>query len=109
MKVRDVMTLDVECCRPDSSLQEAATKMKTRDIGPILVCEGDTVVGILTDRDIVVRAVAAGRDARTTRVQDCMTSDVVFVKEDDDVKDAARRMKEHQVRRVVVLNRDGTL
>ena len=109
MKVKDVMTPDVECIGPDGSLQDAATKMKTRDVGPILVCEGDTVVGILTDRDIVVRAVAEGRDARTTRVQDCMTRDVVFVHEDDDVKDAARRMKDHQVRRVVVLTREGKL
>src|SRR5262249_54597162 len=109
MKVKDVMTPEVECCRPDDSLQEAAMKMKSRDVGPIPVCEGDTVVGILTDRDIVVRAVAEGRDARATRVLDCMTGDIVFVKEDDDVKDAARLMMDHQVRRVVVLTRDRKL
>jgi CBS domain-containing protein len=109
MKVKDVMTADVECVGPDGSLQEAAMKMKARDVGPVLVCEGDTVAGIVTDRDIVVRAVAEGRDTRTTRVQEVMTRDLVFVREDDDVKEAARRMKDHQVRRVVVLTRDGKL
>jgi len=109
MKVKDVMTSTVECVRPEGTLQEAAMKMKSLDVGPIPVCEGDRVLGIVTDRDIVVRAVADGRDARTTKVQEIMTRDVVSVRDDDDVKDAARVMKEHQVRRVIVLGGDGRL
>ena len=104
MKVKDVMTHRVECVRPEATLQEAATKMKSLDVGPIPVCEGDRVTGIVTDRDIVVRGVAEGRDCRTTRVQEVMTREVVTVNEDDDVKDVARLMKQHQIRRVVVLN-----
>jgi CBS domain-containing protein len=103
MKVKDVMTKLVEFVRPETTVQEAAGKMKDLNVGPIPVCEGERVLGILTDRDIVVRAVAEGRDARTTRVQDVMTRDVVCCTEDDDVKDAARLMKDHQIRRIVVI------
>jgi CBS domain-containing protein len=104
MKVKDVMTKLVEFVRPETTVQEAAGKMKALNVGPIPVCEGDRVLGILTDRDIVVRAVAEGRDTRTTRVQDVMTRDVVCCNEDDDVKQAARLMKDHQIRRVVVVD-----
>jgi CBS domain-containing protein len=104
MKVKEVMTKLVEFVRPETTVQEAAGKMKDLNVGPIPVCEGDKVLGILTDRDIVLRAVAEGRDVRTTRVQDVMTRDVVCCKEDDDVKDAARLMKDHQIRRIVVVN-----
>jgi CBS domain-containing protein len=109
MKVKEVMTKLVEFVRPETTVQEAAGKMKDLNVGPIPVCEGERVLGILTDRDIVVRAVAEGRDARTTRVQDVMTRDVVCCKEDDDVKEAARLMKEHQIRRVVVVNANKRL
>jgi len=109
MKVKDVMTRGVEVVRPDSTVQEAAAKMKSLNVGPMPVCEGDRVAGILTDRDIVVRVVAEGRDSRTTRVQDVMTRDVVCVTEGDDVKDAARRMKESQVRRLLVCTPDKRL
>jgi CBS domain-containing protein len=109
MKVKDVMTPKVECVRPEATVREAAIKMKSHDVGPIPVCEGDRVLGILTDRDIVVRAVAEGRDGGTTRVQDIMTRDIVTAGADDDVKDVARLMKQHQVRRIVVVDRDKKL
>jgi len=104
MKIKDVMTRSVETVRPDQTLQEAAAKMKSLDVGPMPVTEGDRLVGMLTDRDIVVRAVAEGRDARTTNVRAAMTSDVVCCKEDDDVKDAAAKMKDRQIRRLVVVD-----
>jgi len=104
MKIKDVMTRAVESVRPDQTIQEAAAKMKSLDVGPMPVTEGDRLVGMLTDRDIVVRAVADGRDARTTKVRDAMTSDVVCCKEDDDVKDAATKMKDRQIRRIVVVD-----
>jgi len=104
MKIKEVMTRAVESVRPDQTLQEAAAKMKSLDVGPMPVTEGDRLVGMLTDRDIVVRAVADGRDARTTKVRDAMTSDVVCCKEDDDVEDAATKMKDRQIRRIVVVD-----
>ena len=104
MKVKDVMTKVVEFVRPETTVQEAAGKMKDLNVGPIPVCEGQKVLGILTDRDIVIRAVAEGRDTRTTRVQDVMTRDVVCCGEEDDVKDVARLMKDHQIRRILVIN-----
>jgi CBS domain-containing protein len=109
MKVRDVMTRGVECVRPETTVQEAAAKMKALNVGPMPVGEGDRVTGILTDRDIVLRVVAEGRDARATRVQEVMTRDVFTVAEEDDVKDAARVMKEQQVRRVLVVGADRRL
>jgi CBS domain-containing protein len=104
MKIKEVMTRAVETVRPDQSIQEAAAKMKSIDVGPMPVVDGDRLVGMLTDRDIVVRAVADGRDARTTKVREAMTSDVVCCTEDDDVKDAAKKMKDRQIRRIVVVD-----
>jgi len=107
MKVKGVMTRGVECVRPDDTLQEAARKMKTLDVGPLPVCgDNDRIVGMVTDRDIVIRAVAEGRDPRTSKVQDAMTEGVCYCFEEDDVQEAARIMREEQIRRLVVLNSD---
>jgi len=110
MQVRDVMTRGAECVRPASTLQEAAQKMKQLDVGPLTVCgDNDRLVGMITDRDIAVRGVAAACDPRTTTVQQVMTPEVVYCFEDQDVQEAARLMQERQIRRVVVLNRDKRL
>ena len=109
MQLQDVMTAEVEVIAPEASLSEAAETMSHRDIGPLPVCEGERLVGMLTDRDITVRAVAAGRDPRTTPVRDVMTPDVVYGFEDQDVEDAARRMAQYQIRRLPVLNRSQQL
>src|SRR4029450_2052823 len=106
MKIKEVMTSEVECVRPETTLQEAAAKMKSFNVGPLPVCEGDKPVGIVTDRDIVIRAISEGRDPRTTTIRDVMTTNVVTVQETDDVKDAARLMKDRQIRRVVVVGAD---
>jgi CBS domain-containing protein len=106
MKIKDVMTTGVECVRPETTLQEAATKMKSLNVGSLPVSEGDRPTGIVTDRDIVVRAISEGRDPRTTQVKDVMTKDVATVQETDDVKEAARLMKDRQIRRVVVVGAD---
>jgi CBS domain-containing protein len=104
------MTQGAECIRPVNSLQQAAQKMKTLDVGPLPVCgEHDRLVGMITDRDITVRAVAEALDVRTTTVRDVMTPDVVSCFADQDVREAARLMRERQVRRLVVLNRDKRL
>jgi len=110
MQVRDVMTSGAECVCPSNSLQEAARKMKGLDVGPLPVCgDGDRLVGMITDRDIAVRAVAEGCDPRTTTVKEVMTPDVVYCFEDQDVQEAAVLMQDHQVHRLVVLNRDKRL
>jgi CBS domain-containing protein len=110
MQVKDVMTRGAECARPDDTLQEAARRMKDLDVGPLPVCgDNDRLVGMLTDRDIVVRAVAEGLDPRTAKVREAMTEGVTYCFEDDEVAEAARLMKEKQIRRLVVLNRDKRL
>jgi CBS domain-containing protein len=109
MWVREVMTPRVEVIHPDATLREAAQKMKSLDVGPIPVCDGDRLQGMLTDRDITVRATAEGRDPNSTRVRDVMTPDVVYCFEDQDVQEAARLMEERQLRRLVVLNGDKRL
>ncbi len=107
MKLRDVMTHNVESIQPDASLLEAARKMKSLDIGIIPVLEHDKPVGIITDRDITVRGVAEGRDPSTTRVSDLMTRNVVCVIEDEDVKKAAELMQKKQIRRLLVSNQQN--
>jgi CBS domain-containing protein len=109
MLVRDVMTKGAECVRPTDSLQQAASKMKDLDVGSLPVCEGDHLVGMITDRDITVRATAEALPSGLGRVRDVMTPAVVSCFEDEDVREAARLMQEHQVRRLVVLNRDRRL
>ena len=110
MQVHEVMTHGTECIRPDTTVQDAAQKMRDLDVGVLPICgDDDRLVGMLTDRDITVRAVAEACDPRTTTVKDVMTPDVVYCFEDQDVQEAARLMKEHQVRRLVVLNRDQWL
>ena len=110
MKVKDVLTRGAECVGPDATLQEAARKMRDLDVGPLPVCgDNDRLVGMLTDRDITVRAVAEGKDPRTAKVPDVMTEGISYCFEDDDVEAAARLMRDKQVRRLVVLNRDKRL
>jgi CBS domain-containing protein len=109
MQVQDVMTERVECIHPEASLMLAADKMKALDIGPLPVCENDRLVGMITDRDITIRATAEALPPMLGRVRDVMTPDVVYCFEDQDVTEAARLMEEHQIRRLIVLNRDKRL
>ena len=109
MQLREVMTRNVEVVHPDATLREAAQKMKNLDVGPIPVCDGDRIQGMLTDRDITIRATAEGRDPNTTPVREVMTPDVVYCYEDQDVQQAADLMEERQIRRLIVLNREKKL
>jgi CBS domain-containing protein len=109
MQLKEIMTPHVGVIDPEASVQEAAQKMKGLDVGPLPVCTGERLEGMLTDRDITVRAVAEGRDPRITKVQEVMTTEVIYAFEDQDVAEAARLMEQHQIRRVVVLNRDKRL
>ena len=103
MKVKDIMTRTVEMVGPQDTLQTAALKMKDHDIGVVPVADGGRVVGIVTDRDIVVRGTAAGKDPKSTPVSEGMTTSVVTCHEEDRIDDVARTMKDRQIRRVVVL------
>lgn len=109
MKVKDIMTSNVECVWPEDTLQEAALKMKEMGIGPLPVCDRLHIVGMLTDRDIAIRGVAAGRDPRATKVRDVMTCEVIRCFEDEEVEEAERLMQSRQVRRILVVNRDERL
>jgi CBS domain-containing protein len=109
MQIKEVMTTGVEVVRPDDTLQEAARRMKSIDVGPLPVCDGDRLLGMITDRDIIIRATAEGRDPKVTRVKEAMTPGVVYVFEDQDIEEAASLMKERQIRRLVVLDRDKRL
>ncbi len=106
ISIAQVMTPDVTCTRPDATLHQAARLMADHDVGALPVrAEPDRLVGILTDRDIVTRAVAEGQDPVMTHVRTVMTPEVVTVLEDQDVTEALRLMEHHHVRRLVVLNR----
>ena len=109
MQVSQILTREVETIRPDTTVREAAQRMRSMDVGSLPVCDGRRLLGMVTDRDITIRVTAEGRDAAQTPVQEAMTPDVTFVFEDQDVQDAARIMREQQIRRLPVLSRDKQL
>ena len=109
MPRQDVMTPGGTVIAHEARISEATAKMRHLDIGLLPVCEGARVVGMLRDRDITVRAVAAGRDPRMTQVRDVMTPDVVSGCEDQEVHDAVRLMAQYQMRRLPVLTRSQQL
>ena len=109
MKAQDVMTQDVEVVNPDTSLQDAARRMREEDVGSLPVGEGDELIGMITDRDIVINCVAEKQDLSNVTVREAMCSRVFYVFEDQSVDEVARNMKENQVRRLPVVNRDKRL
>ncbi|MBC7878852.1 MAG: CBS domain-containing protein [Anaerolineales bacterium] len=104
MKLKEIMTPNVEVIHPDDSLQIAARKMRDNDIGILPVCDGDRLIGIISDRDLAIRGLAEGKDATTMIGRDLMTSPVMCCDEDQDVTEAAQIMQENQIRRLIVLN-----
>jgi len=107
MQVKDVMTHGCECAKPTESIAHVASRMRDLNVGAFPVCgDRDKLVGIITDRDIAVRAIADSCLPDETEVQDVMTPDIVYCFENDDVNDLAALMEERQIRRVAVLN-DG--
>lgn len=109
MQLKDVMTREVEVISPEDSIEEAARKMDRFNVGPLPVCDGQRLVGMVTDRDITVRATAAGKDPRSARVREAMTRDVLYCFDDQDVGEAAELMKTQQIRRLPVLDRSQRL
>ncbi|RPJ25671.1 MAG: CBS domain-containing protein [Chloroflexi bacterium] len=106
MKLSEIMTRQVEVIQPDDSLQSAAKKMRDRDIGFLPVCDGETLMGVLSDRDITIRALADGMDVNVMLGRDLMTTPAIYCFEDQDVSEAAKIMEENQIRRLVVLSRE---
>lgn len=108
MKISEVMTTEVEKVTSDQTAREAAHFMLRADTGSIPVCDGDRVIGMITDRDIAVRGVAEGRGPDTP-VSELMSDGIVCAREDDDVQAVAKRMSEEQVRRLPVLDAEEKL
>ena len=107
MKLSEIMTRDVQMVQPDDPLQSAAKKMRDYDIGFLPVCDGGTLLGVLSDRDITIRALAEGIDVNVMLCRDLMTTPGLYCFDDQDLKEAAKVMEEHQVRRLVILDRDN--
>jgi CBS domain-containing protein len=102
--VRDVMTIDPIALPSDTTLQEAAARMRDADIGDVLVLDdNDQLRGIVTDRDITVRGIAEGRDPNQTRIIDLCSADLVTASPSDNLQDAAQRMREAAIRRLPVV------
>lgn len=108
MKIKDIMTRNVETLSPENTIGEAASAMARIDSGAILVNEGDRLVGIITDRDIAIRAVAEGLN-HDTPIHQVMSEKIRYCFDDEDIQHVAENMADIQVRRLPVLNRDKRL
>ena len=108
MKVSEVMTREVQTVQPDQRVQEAASFMLTADAGSIPVTEGERLIGMITDRDIAVRGIAKGYGPDTP-VRELMTDDLIVLRVDDDIEEAATKMSQAQVRRLPVIDHDERL
>lgn len=104
MQLRDVMTPNPTVCKPDASVQEAATLMRDQDIGDVLVQDESGPLGIVTDRDIVTRAIAAGRDPTQVRLGEICSNNVQTVTIDTSVEDVIKMMSDRAIRRVPVVD-----
>ncbi len=106
MQVKEIMSFNAECINAKANLIEAAQKMRTLEVGALPVCEGDQLVGMITDRDLTVRAIAEGKNVSDTQVGEIMSPVVFSCFEDDDIGDAAQTMQEKSIHRLLVLNTD---
>ena len=109
MQLKDVMTHNVEVAHVDSSVQEAAKLMKKLDVGSLPVGDGSQLIGMVTDRDITIRATAEGHNPKLTKVKDVMTSELIYCFEDQAPVEAAVVMQEQQIRRLPIVNHDMKL
>jgi len=106
MKVKDIMTYSVEGVLSSDTVFQAAEKMKEKNVGVMPVFEQKKPIGMITDRDIVIRVIAEKRDPFSTNVTDSMTHEIIFCLEDMDIKRAAEIMEYKQIRRLLVENHD---
>jgi CBS domain-containing protein len=108
VRVKELMSRDVQFARPDHTIQEAAKMMDDMDVGALPVAQDDRLVGMITDRDIAIRAVAQNATP-STKVRDVMTIDIKFCYDDEDIEHVSRQMGDEQVRRLPVVNRHNRL
>ncbi len=106
-KIKDIMSRDVHYVNPDDSLQDAAKQMRSHDVGFLPVVDGARLVGALTDRDIAVQAVAEGKDPKKTKVKDVASKEVAWCYDNQSPDDAAKAMKDKEVRRIMVIDHDS--
>lgn len=112
MTCRELMTPNPQCCLPADTVEQAARVMRDADVGPVPIVESQTnqqLLGMVTDRDLAIRVIAEGRDARTTRLEEIMSRGVISCRAEDEVDDAIEAMEENQVRRIPVVDDDGLL
>ena len=109
MQVQEIMTRDGYIADPNAQIRDVARRMRDDNVGALPVGENDRLIGMVTDRDIVVRAVANEQGSGTTAVRDVMSDSVYYCFDEDDVSRAAELMAEHQVRRLPVLNAEKRL
>lgn len=107
MQVKEVMTRNAECTRPQATLREVAQRMKELNVGAMPVCGEDRLVGMITDRDITIRSVADGESAAASHVSDVMTPRVIYCLDDQDVTEAAAVMEREQIRRLPVIDHNN--
>lgn len=106
MKIQQLMTPNAQCISPDTVLQKAAEQMKNLNVGSLPICDNDRLVGMVTDRDIVTRGIADGKDITSTAVKEVMTPEITYCYEDQELNEVVRLMQDKKIRRLVVLNQD---
>ena len=107
MRARDIMTREPECCRPDQTARDAAQVMRDRDCGCVpIVDDAGSVIGIVTDRDLAIRAIALGKDSNTS-LKELMTPEAASCGPDDDLRDVEQKMAELQIRRIPIVDTSG--
>lgn len=109
MKVQEIMTTRVESVSPTTTLRTAARKLSDLGVGALPVIDNGKLVGIITDRDVSVFAIAMGRDPQSTEIQKVMTKEVFTCKDSQDITEAAKIMQEHKIRRLAVLDGGDTV
>lgn len=113
MEIRDVMTSNPKVCPPNASLVQIAEMMRDEDIGEVPIVESDgnnrKLVGVVTDRDIVVRAIAAGRNPESVNARDCMTAPATACREDAPLDECVRKMASGRIRRMPIVDANGDL
>jgi CBS domain-containing protein len=109
MNISEIMTTNVECVTPETTITELAEKMKSLDVGFLAVCEKDRIAGTVTDRDIVIRGIAGGRDLNSIKTREIMSKEVHWCFENDDIKDVAGKMRDKEVRRMLLLDQNKRL
>jgi CBS domain-containing protein len=109
MQIKEIMTTDVNVIHGEATLSDAARMMRDLNVGAIPVADGQKISGVLTDRDIVVRSTADGRDPNTVTVREVASTDVAWCYEDEEIEDALGKMKERKIRRLPVVSRENQL